>query len=97
MQILRKEKSLPNRDAFCSCVVQDFGSHFLFFRGNLVAGTVSSVTLNVQLLSSGNRYLVRSDDMIETVYNDRGEIIKTKERRVFMLSDVLMCATVSAR
>jgi len=64
---------------------------------NLIAGSMSSVTLNVQLLSSGNRYLVRSDDMIETVYNDRGEIIKTKERRIFMLSDVLMCATVSTR
>lgn len=62
-----------------------------------VAGSASTVTLNVQLLSSGNRYLVRSDDMIETVYNDRGEIVKTKERRVFLLSDVLMCATVSAR
>ena len=54
-------------------------------------------SLNVQLLSSGSRYLVRSDDVIETVYNDRGEIVKTKERRLFMLNDVLMCATVSAR
>ncbi|KAK2509395.1 hypothetical protein MC885_016317 [Smutsia gigantea] len=50
-----------------------------------------------KLLSSGNRHLVRSDDMIETVYNDRGEIVKTKERRLFMLNDVLMCTTVSAR
>ncbi|XP_073075341.1 rho guanine nucleotide exchange factor 10 isoform X2 [Manis javanica] len=50
-----------------------------------------------KLLSSGNRHLVRSDDMIETVYNDRGEIVKTKERRLFMLNDVLVCATVSAR
>ncbi|KAB1257498.1 Rho guanine nucleotide exchange factor 10 [Camelus dromedarius] len=50
-----------------------------------------------KLLSSGSRYLVRSDDMIETVYNDRGEVVKTKERRLFMLSDVLMCATVSTR
>ncbi|XP_072620028.1 rho guanine nucleotide exchange factor 10 isoform X5 [Vulpes vulpes] len=61
-----------------------------------VAKAINERYLN-KLLSSGNRYLVRSDDMIETVYNDRGEIIKTKERRVFMLSDVLMCATVSAR
>ncbi|ELV13214.1 Rho guanine nucleotide exchange factor 10 [Tupaia chinensis] len=53
--------------------------------------------LLLQLLSSGNRYLIRSDDMIETVYNDRGEIMKTKERRLFMLNDVLMCATVSSR
>lgn len=51
----------------------------------------------MQLLSSGSRYLIRSDDVIETVYNDRGEVVKTKERRLFMLNDVLMCATVSSR
>lgn len=51
----------------------------------------------IQLLSSGNRYLIRSDDMLETVYTDRGEIMKTKERRLFMLNDVLMCATVHIR
>ncbi|KAL7988017.1 hypothetical protein Chor_006936 [Crotalus horridus] len=50
-----------------------------------------------KLLSSGNRYLVRSDDMLETVYTDKGEIMKTKERRLFMLNDVLMCATVHIR
>ncbi|XP_043929440.1 rho guanine nucleotide exchange factor 10 isoform X2 [Protopterus annectens] len=50
-----------------------------------------------KLLSSGNRYLIRSDDMIETVYNEKGEIIKTKERRLFLLSDVLLCATVNTR
>ncbi|XP_067150325.1 rho guanine nucleotide exchange factor 10 isoform X6 [Apteryx mantelli] len=50
-----------------------------------------------KLLSSGNRYLIRTDDMIETVYNDKGEIVKTKERRLFMLNDVLMCATVNMR
>ncbi|KAF7474535.1 Hypothetical predicted protein [Marmota monax] len=50
-----------------------------------------------QLLSSGSRYLIRSDDVIETVYNDRGEVVKTKERRLFMLNDVLMCATASPR
>ncbi|XP_066468484.1 rho guanine nucleotide exchange factor 10 isoform X2 [Tiliqua scincoides] len=50
-----------------------------------------------KLLSSGNRYLIRTDDMLETVYSDKGEIIKTKERRLFMLNDVLMCATVHVR
>uniref|UniRef100_A0A672VDV8 Rho guanine nucleotide exchange factor 10 n=1 Tax=Strigops habroptila TaxID=2489341 RepID=A0A672VDV8_STRHB len=50
-----------------------------------------------KLLSSGNRYLIRTDDMVETVYNDKGEIIKTKERRLFVLNDVLMCATVNIR
>ncbi|XP_041711314.1 rho guanine nucleotide exchange factor 10 isoform X4 [Coregonus clupeaformis] len=46
-----------------------------------------------KLLSNDSRYLIRSDDMVETVYNDRGEVIKTKERRLFLLNDVLMCAT----
>lgn len=55
------------------------------------------IILKLQLLSSGNRYLIRTDDMLETVYNEKGEIVKTKERRLFMLNDVLMCATVSAR
>ncbi|XP_032876564.1 rho guanine nucleotide exchange factor 10 isoform X2 [Amblyraja radiata] len=50
-----------------------------------------------KLLRSGNRYLIRSDDMMETVYNEKGEMVKTKERRLFMLNDVLMCATVSSR
>ncbi|XP_057393230.1 rho guanine nucleotide exchange factor 10 isoform X6 [Balaenoptera acutorostrata] len=61
-----------------------------------IAKAINERYLN-KLLSSGSRYLVRSDDVIETVYNDRGEIVKTKERRLFMLNDVLMCATVSAR
>uniref|UniRef100_A0A8C6Q0M8 Rho guanine nucleotide exchange factor 10 n=1 Tax=Nothobranchius furzeri TaxID=105023 RepID=A0A8C6Q0M8_NOTFU len=43
-----------------------------------------------KLLRNGSRYLIRSDDMVETVYNERGEIIKTKERCLFLLNDVLM-------
>lgn len=69
----------------------------LLLRVNPEVVTVLVSSLNTQLLSSGNRYLIRSDDVIETVYNDRGEIIKTKERRLFMLNDVLMCATASSR
>ncbi|XP_063091064.1 rho guanine nucleotide exchange factor 10 isoform X3 [Cavia porcellus] len=61
-----------------------------------IAKAINERYLN-KLLSCGSRYLIRSDDMIETVYNDRGEITKTKERRLFMLNDVLMCATISSR
>uniref|UniRef100_A0A8C9RDY0 Rho guanine nucleotide exchange factor 10 n=1 Tax=Scleropages formosus TaxID=113540 RepID=A0A8C9RDY0_SCLFO len=50
-----------------------------------------------KLLSSGSRYLIRSDDMVETVYSERGEVVKTKERRLFLLNDVLMCATANTR
>lgn len=41
--------------------------------------------------------MIRSDDMVETVYSERGDIIKTKERRLFLLNDVLMCATPNMR
>ncbi|CAK6442530.1 unnamed protein product [Pipistrellus nathusii] len=61
-----------------------------------IAKAVNERYLN-KLLSSGSRHLIRSDDVIETVYNERGEVLKTKERRLLMLTDVLMCVTVSAR
>ncbi|KAM5311299.1 rho guanine nucleotide exchange factor 10 isoform 4-T8 [Glossophaga mutica] len=61
-----------------------------------IAKAVNERYLN-KLLSGGNRYLIRSDDVIETVYNDRGEITKTKERRLLMLNDVLMCVSVCTR
>ncbi|KAM7376539.1 hypothetical protein PAMP_006266 [Pampus punctatissimus] len=61
-----------------------------------IAKAVNERYLN-KLLSNGSRYLIRSDDMVETVYNERGEIIKTKERRLFLLNDVLMCATPNIR
>ncbi|CAI9618542.1 unnamed protein product [Staurois parvus] len=61
-----------------------------------IAKAINERYLN-KLLSNGNRYLIRSDDMVETVYNERGEILKTKQRRLFMLNDVLMCATASNR
>ncbi|XP_004869627.1 rho guanine nucleotide exchange factor 10 isoform X3 [Heterocephalus glaber] len=61
-----------------------------------IAKAINERYLN-KLLCSGSRRLIRSDDVIETVYNDKGEITKTKERRLLMLNDVLMCATVSFR
>ncbi|XP_035235837.1 rho guanine nucleotide exchange factor 10 isoform X2 [Anguilla anguilla] len=61
-----------------------------------IAKAINERYLN-KLLSSDSRYLIRSDDMVETVYNDRGEMVKTKERRVFLLNDVLMCATANVR
>ncbi|XP_019725815.1 rho guanine nucleotide exchange factor 10 [Hippocampus comes] len=61
-----------------------------------IAKAVNERYLN-KLLSNGSRYLIRSDDMVETVYNERGEVIKTKERRLFLLNDVLMCATANMR
>ncbi|KAJ8288655.1 hypothetical protein COCON_G00013140 [Conger conger] len=61
-----------------------------------IAKAINERYLN-KLLGSDCRYLIRSDDMVETVYNDRGEMVKTKERRIFLLNDVLMCATANVR
>ncbi|MGH0131056.1 UNVERIFIED_CONTAM: hypothetical protein FKN15_030218 [Acipenser sinensis] len=61
-----------------------------------IANAMNERYLN-KLLSSGSRYLICSDDMVETVYNEKGEFIKTKERRLFLLNDVLMCATINVR
>lgn len=72
------------------CIANMFSLAFTFL--------AKTIWLSVhQLLSNGSRHLIRSDDMIETVYSDRGEIIKTKERRLFLLNDVLMCATPNIR
>ncbi|XP_078695542.1 rho guanine nucleotide exchange factor 10-like isoform X5 [Branchiostoma floridae x Branchiostoma belcheri] len=46
---------------------------------------------------TGARYMVRQDDMVQTVYNERGEVQKTKSRRLFMMNDMLVCATVLPR
>eukprot|EP00058_Branchiostoma_floridae_P028485 XP_002613976.1 hypothetical protein BRAFLDRAFT_67458 [Branchiostoma floridae] len=43
---------------------------------------------------TGARYMIRQDDMVQTVYNERGEVQKTKSRRLFMMNDMLVCATV---
>lgn len=66
-------------------------------RDHILYLTSWSLSLTHQLLSNGSRYLIRSDDIVETVYNDHGEVIKTKERRLFLLNDVLMCATPNVR
>ncbi|NXM98932.1 ARGAL protein, partial [Sylvia borin] len=35
--------------------------------------------------------------LTETVYGDRGQLLKSKERKVFLLSDLLVCANVNFR
>lgn len=48
-----------------------------------------------QLLTSGQRQLLLCETLTETVYGDRGQLIKSKERRVFLLSDMLVCANIN--
>lgn len=48
-----------------------------------------------QLLSSGQRQLLLCETLTETVYGDRGQLIKSKERKVFLLNDMLVCANIN--
>lgn len=49
----------------------------------------------LQLLSSGQRQLLLCETLTETVYGDRGQLIKSKERKVFLLNDMLVCANIN--
>ncbi|XP_006866469.1 PREDICTED: rho guanine nucleotide exchange factor 10-like protein [Chrysochloris asiatica] len=48
-----------------------------------------------KLLTSGQRQLLLCETLTETVYGDRGQLIKSKERRVFLLNDMLVCANIN--
>ncbi|XP_039223331.1 rho guanine nucleotide exchange factor 10-like protein, partial [Crotalus tigris] len=48
-----------------------------------------------KLLNSGQRQLLFCETLTETVYSDRGQLIKSKERKVFLLNDVLVCANIN--
>ncbi|XP_075293692.1 rho guanine nucleotide exchange factor 10-like protein isoform X9 [Opisthocomus hoazin] len=48
-----------------------------------------------KLLSSGHRQLLLCETLTETVYGDRGQLIKSKERKVFLLNDLLVCANIN--
>ncbi|XP_063273594.1 rho guanine nucleotide exchange factor 10-like protein isoform X4 [Prinia subflava] len=48
-------------------------------------------------LGAGPRQLLLCETLTETVYGDRGQLLKSKERKVFLLSDRLVCANANGR
>ncbi|KFV65095.1 Rho guanine nucleotide exchange factor 10-like, partial [Dryobates pubescens] len=48
-----------------------------------------------KMLSWGQRQLLLCETLTETVYGDRGQLIKSKERKVFLLNDMLVCANIN--
>ncbi|XP_072036200.1 rho guanine nucleotide exchange factor 10-like protein [Amphiura filiformis] len=56
-----------------------------------------NVKLSHKLPNDRIRWVVRQDDMLQTVYDVHGQEIKCKERRLFMLNDLLVCSTVVAK
>ncbi|KAM6977926.1 LOW QUALITY PROTEIN: rho guanine nucleotide exchange factor 10-like protein [Aplochiton taeniatus] len=50
-----------------------------------------------KLLSSDQRQLIQCEVLIETVYGDKGQVLKSKERKVFLLNDTLICANINLK
>ncbi|TSW21770.1 Rho guanine nucleotide exchange factor 10-like protein [Bagarius yarrelli] len=48
-------------------------------------------------LNSDQNSLVLCDTLIETVYGERGQVVKSKERKVFLFSNMLVCANVNVK
>ncbi|KPP73385.1 hypothetical protein Z043_107540 [Scleropages formosus] len=48
-----------------------------------------------KLLSSEQSQLVLCETLTESVYGERGQVLKSKERKLFLLNDTLVCANVN--
>lgn len=53
--------------------------------------------LCLQLLNSEQRQLIQCELLTEIVYGDKGQILKSRERKVFLLNDTLICANVNLK
>nr|XP_020485961.1 rho guanine nucleotide exchange factor 10-like protein [Labrus bergylta] len=61
-----------------------------------LAHSVGDRNLN-KLLNSEQRQLIQCELLTEIVYGDKGQVIKSKERKVFLLNDTLICANVNLK
>lgn len=51
----------------------------------------------LQLLNSEQSSLILCETLIETVYGERGQVLKSKERKVFLFGDMLICANINVK
>uniref|UniRef100_A0A673YEH4 Rho guanine nucleotide exchange factor 10 like n=1 Tax=Salmo trutta TaxID=8032 RepID=A0A673YEH4_SALTR len=61
-----------------------------------LARSVSDRSLSKQLISDQGS-LVLCETLIETVYGERGQVLKSKERKVFLFNDILICANINVK
>lgn len=61
-----------------------------------LARSVSDRLFSKQL-NSKQGSLVLCETLIETVYGERGQVLKSKERKVFLFDDVLICANINVK
>uniref|UniRef100_A0A8C2GSK0 Rho guanine nucleotide exchange factor (GEF) 10-like b n=1 Tax=Cyprinus carpio TaxID=7962 RepID=A0A8C2GSK0_CYPCA len=58
--------------------------------------SVSDRNLSKQL-NSDQKQLILSETLIETVFGEKGQVLKSKERKVFLLNDMLVCANINVK
>ncbi|KAM8753703.1 rho guanine nucleotide exchange factor 10-like protein isoform 2-T2 [Acanthopagrus schlegelii] len=61
-----------------------------------IAHSMGKRNLN-KLLNSEQRQLSQCELLMEIVYGDKGQVLKSKERKVFLLNDTLICANVNLK
>ncbi|XP_062396335.1 rho guanine nucleotide exchange factor 10-like protein isoform X2 [Sardina pilchardus] len=61
-----------------------------------LARSINDRSLSKQL-NADQRHLILHETLIETVYGEKGQVLKSKERKVFLLNDSLVCANVNLK
>ncbi|XP_077070672.1 rho guanine nucleotide exchange factor 10-like protein isoform X2 [Siphateles boraxobius] len=61
-----------------------------------LARSIGDRNLSKQL-NSDQKQLILSETLIETVYGEKGQVLKSKERKVFLLNDMLVCANINVK
>ena len=76
-----------------------FPGTYTYNSSNSHDGSTSNTTSSAGASSqqSGNRFLLREDDMTQLEFNAAGHVSRSKQRRLLLLNDLLVCATVNGR
>ncbi|XP_051947211.1 rho guanine nucleotide exchange factor 10-like protein isoform X2 [Xyrauchen texanus] len=61
-----------------------------------LARSISDRSLSKQL-NSVQKQLIMCETLIETVYGEKGQVLKSKERKVFLLNDLVVCANINLK
>ncbi|XP_051962088.1 rho guanine nucleotide exchange factor 10-like protein [Xyrauchen texanus] len=61
-----------------------------------LARSIGDRNLSKQL-NSDQKQLILCETLIETVYGEKGQVLKSKERKVFLLNDMLFCANINLK
>ncbi|KAM4610770.1 rho guanine nucleotide exchange factor 10-like protein isoform 2-T4 [Polymixia lowei] len=61
-----------------------------------LAHSVGERSLN-KILNTKQRQIIQCEVLTEIVYGEKGQVLKSKERKVFLLNDTLICANINLK